>query len=154
MKGKRRPKKCFCGALIIPDKKVGSRQKTCGLKDCQRELKRRNNERWRKSNPGYWRDDHARVKAWQDKHPGHLKEYRKSHPEYVRKCREAQKRRDRSKRLHLDIQDKIKRQAPDIIAQLLDKAHLDNLDKQAKTVIKPLETALLLGLLTSLTNQS
>ena len=109
MKGKRRPKKCFCGALIIPDKKVGSRQKTCGLKDCQRELKRRNNERWRKSNPSYWRDDHARLKAWQDKHPGHLKEYRKSHPEYVRKCREAQKRRDRSKRLHLDIQDKIKR---------------------------------------------
>ena len=109
MKGKRRPKKCFCGTIVIPDKKIGSRQKTCGSKDCQRELKRRNNERWRKNNPCYWRDDHARLKAWQDKHPGHLKEYRKSHPEYVSKGREAQKRRDRSKRLHLDIQAKIRR---------------------------------------------
>ncbi len=68
--------------------------------------------------------------------------------------REGRKRRDRSKRIRFDIQDKIRRQAPDIIAQLLDKAHLGNLDKQAKTVIKPLEPILLLALLTSLTNQS
>jgi hypothetical protein len=148
MKGKRRPKKCFCGALIIPDKKVGSRQKTCGLKDCQRELKRRNNERWRKSNPSYWRDDHARLKAWQDKHPGHLKEYRKSHPEYVSKGREAQKLRDRSKRLHLNLQDKITKQKPNIITQLWDKSRLDNPDKQGKMVIKPMETEFLLSLLT------
>jgi hypothetical protein len=68
--------------------------------------------------------------------------------------REARKRRDRSKRIHLDIQNKIRRQAPDIIAQLWDKTRLDNLDIQAETVIKPLETACLLGLLTFLTNQS
>lgn len=154
MKGKRRPKKCFCGATIIPHKKVGSRQKTCGSKDCQRELKRRNNERWRKSNPDNWRNDYARVKAWLDSHPGHLNGYRKSHPEYVSKCREAQKRRDRSKKLHLDIQDKIRRQAPDIIAQLWDKSHLDNLDIQDEIVIKPLETIFLLSLLPYFTNQS
>jgi hypothetical protein len=51
-------------------------------------------------------------------------------------------------------QDKRRRQAPDIIAQLWDKTRLDNLDIQAETVIKPLETVSLLGLLTSLTNQS
>ena len=46
--------------------------------------------------------------------------------------REARKRRDRSKRIHLDIQDKIRRQAPDIIAQLWDKTRLDNLDIQVQ----------------------
>jgi len=147
MKGKSKPKKCFCGAIIIPDKKVGSRQKTCGSEDCQRELKRRNNARWRKSNPDNWLNDYARVKAWLDAHPGHLKGFRKSHPEYVRQGREAQKCRDRSKRLHLDIEAKIRRQAPEIIAQLWDKSHLDNLDIQDETVIKPLETILLLSLL-------
>jgi hypothetical protein len=68
--------------------------------------------------------------------------------------REGRKRWDRSKRIRFDIQDKIRRQAPDIIAQLWDKTHLGNLDIQAETVIKPLETIFLLGLLTSLTNQS
>jgi len=147
VKGESRPKKCFCGAIIIPDKKVGSRQKTCGSKDCQQELKRRNNARWRKSNPDHWRDDYPRVKAWLDAHPGQLKGYRKSHPEYVSKCREAQKRRDRSKKLHLDIQAKIRRQAPDIIDQLWDKSHLNSLDIQDEAVIKPLEIILLLSLL-------
>ncbi|MCL4415646.1 MAG: hypothetical protein M1365_02925, partial [Actinobacteria bacterium] len=132
--------------IIIPDKKVGSRQKTCGSKECQQELKRRNNARWRKNNPDHWRDDYVRLKTWLEKHPDHLKGYRKSHPEYVSKCRDAQKRRDRSKRLHLDIQAKIRRQAPDIINQLWDKSHLDNLDKD-EAVIKPLETILLLSLL-------
>ena len=63
MKEKIKRKKCFCGALIIPDKKVGSRQKTCGSKDCQKELKRRNNERWRKDNPDHWHNDYARVEG-------------------------------------------------------------------------------------------
>jgi len=154
MKGKSKPKKCFCGAIIIPQKKVGSRQKTCGAEDCQRELKRRNNARWRKNNPDNWLNDYTRVKAWLDAHPGHLQGYRKSHPEYVSKGREAQKLRDRSKRLHLDIQDKIRRHLPDIIAQLWNKTHLDNLDIQDETAIKPLETIFLLSLLPEFTNRS
>jgi len=154
MKGKGKRKKCFCGAIIIPHKKVGSRQKTCGSKECQRELKRRINARWRKNNPDNWRNDYPRVKAWGDAHPGHQKEYRKSHPEYVSKNREAQRCRDRSKRLHLDIQDKIRRQAPDIIDQLWDKLHLDNLDKQDDKLIKSLEAAFLLSLLPSSTKRS
>jgi len=154
MKGKSRPKKCFCGAIIIPDKKVGSRQKTCGSKECQQELKRRNNARWRKNNPDHWRNDYARVKTWLDAHPGHLKGYRKSHPEYVNKCRDSQKRRDRSKKLHLDIQAKMKRQAPDIIDKLWNKSHSANLDIQGKTVINSLEAVLLLGLPPKFTNRS
>ncbi len=145
MKGKIQRKKCFCGAVIIPHRKVGPRQKTCGAKECQRELKRRNNARWRKNNPDMCRNDYPRVKAWLDKHPGHLKKYRKSHPEYVEKCREAQRRRDRSKKLHLAIQDKIKRQTPDVIDQLWDKAHSENLDIQGGPGIKELEAVFLLG---------
>jgi predicted ATP-dependent endonuclease of OLD family len=148
MKRKGKRKRCLCGTIIIPNKKIGTRQKTCGSKDCQRELKRRNNARWRKNNPSYWRDDHVRLKAWQDKNPGYLKEYRKSHPEYVSKGREAQKLRDRSKRLHLDIQDKISKQAPDIIAQLWDKSRSDHPDTQGKMAMKPLEALFLLSLLT------
>jgi hypothetical protein len=145
MKRQGKPQKCFCGVVIIPHRKVGSRQKTCGAKECQRELKRRNNARWRKSNPDHWLDDYDRVKAWLDAHPGHLKGYRKSHPEYVEKCREAQRRRDRSKKLHLDIQDRIKRQTSEIIDQLWDKVHSDNLDIQGADGIKSLEALFLLG---------
>jgi len=134
MKGKRRPKKCFCGALIILIRKSVPVRRLVVWKTAS----------------GSWSGETMSaggrvilvigamiMPAWRHGRitSGHLKEYRKSHPEYVRKCREAQKRRDRSKRLHLDIQDKIKRQAPDIIDQLLDKAHLGNLDKQAKTGI-------------------
>ncbi|MGV8058816.1 MAG: hypothetical protein AB2L12_12445 [Smithellaceae bacterium] len=154
MKGKSKPQKCFCGATIIPDKKIGCRQKTCGSKECQRELKRRNNAHWRKSNPEHWRNDYPRLKAWLDAHPGHLKEFRKSHPEYVSKCRESQRRRDRSKKIRLDIQAKIRRQAPDIIDQLWNKSHSGNLDIQGKAVISSLEAVLLLGLPPKSTNRS
>jgi hypothetical protein len=148
MKRKGRPKRCFCGTIIISNKKIGSRQKTCGSKDCQRELKRRNNARWRKNNPDHWCNDYARVKTWLDEHPGHLEGYRKSHPEYVSKGREAQKLRDRSKRLRSNLQDKITKQTPNIIAQLWDKSRLDNPDTQGKMTMKPLEAVFLLSLLT------
>ena len=148
MKKNGKPRRCLCGTIIIPNKKIGSRQKTCGSKACQRELKRRNNARWRKNNPNHWRNDYARVKAWLDTHPGHLKEYRKSHPEYVRKCRETQRLRDRSKRLQLNLQDKITKQAPEIINQLWDKSQSKNPNTQGRTAIKPLETAFLLSMLT------
>jgi hypothetical protein len=148
MKRKGKRKRCFCGTIIIPNKKIGSRQKTCGSKDCQRELKRRNNARWRKNNPDHWLNDYARVKTWLDEHPGHLEGYRKSHPEYVSKGREAQKLRDRSKRLRSNLQDKITKQTPNIIAQLWDKSRLDNPDTQGKMTMKPLEAVFLLSLLT------
>jgi hypothetical protein len=145
MKEKIKRKKCFCGKVIIPHRKVGSRQKTCGAKVCQKELKRRNNARWRKNNPGHWCNDYPRVKVWRDANPEYQREYRKSHPEYVEKCREAQRRRDRSKRLHLAIQDKIRRQTPDVIDQLWKKAHSDNLDIQGDKGMKSLEALFILG---------
>ena len=59
--------------------------------------------------------------------------------------REAQKFRNGSIAIHLDIQDKIRRQVPDIIYLLWNKSHLNNLDIQDELVIKPLETTFLLA---------
>ena len=98
-------KKCpYCPRFFTPHVKVGSRQKTCGRPECKKALKAGNNKRWRQKNPAYYLDDYSRVKEWLDQHPGYLKQYRQTHPEYVGKNREAQRFRDRKKKLHLDIQ--------------------------------------------------
>ena len=123
-------KRCrYCKRLFIPDPRVGDRQKTCGDPLCQKTHKVENNTNWRVRNPDYFRNDYPRVKQWLDQHPGYLKQYRESHPEYVKKNRESQRVRDRSKRLCLDIQAEIKRQAPEITNQLWELPHLDIQDK-------------------------
>ena len=95
---------CICATSFLPRRTVGDRQKTCGNPSCQRSHKQNANARWRSNNPQYSRDDYPRVRTWLDQHPGYLTQYRHDHPEYVRKNREAQKRRDRQGRVHLDIQ--------------------------------------------------
>jgi hypothetical protein len=59
--------------------------------------------------------------------------------------RETQKILNGSIAIHLDIQDKIRRQVPDIIYLLWNKSHLNNLDIQDEIVIKPFKTTLLLA---------
>jgi hypothetical protein len=59
--------------------------------------------------------------------------------------KEPQKFRNGSIAIHLDIQDKIRRQVPDIIYLLWNKSHLNNLDIQDEIVIKPFKTTLLLA---------
>jgi hypothetical protein len=49
----------------------------------------------------------------------------------MKKNREAQRLRDRSKKLRLDIQAEIKRQAPEITSQLWNLPHLDIQDEIA-----------------------
>ena len=98
-------KRCrYCKRLFIPDPRVGERQKTCGEPHCQKAHKAENNTRWRRRNPDYFRNDYLRVKEWLDHHPGYLEAYRQSHPHYVTRNREAQRIRDRGKKLRLDIQ--------------------------------------------------
>lgn len=138
----KRKRCCYCKSLFIPDPRVGQRQKTCGDHLCQKAHKAQNNARWRKRNPDYARNDYPRLKEWLDQHPGYLKEYRQTYPEYVKKNREAQRLRDRSKKLRLDIQDEIKRQAPEITNQLW---HLPHLDIQDEIPVKPLEMTFLLS---------
>jgi hypothetical protein len=98
-------KECpLCHILFTPHVKVGSRQKTCRKPECKKELKAENNKRWWQENSDHYSDDYPRLKQWLDQHPGYLKQYRQNHPEYVQKNREAQRHRDQSKRLRLDIQ--------------------------------------------------
>lgn len=148
MKRKRCP---YCKKLFIPDPRVGKRQKTCGYGPCQKAHKMKNNVRWRRRNPDYFRDDYPRVKQWLDQHPGYLKQYRKSHPEYVKKNHESQKVRDRRKSLCLDIQAEIKSQLPEITNKLWDLPHLDI---QAEISVQPPEMTLLFSKLPCLDIQA
>jgi hypothetical protein len=80
------------------------------------------------------------VKAWLDLHPGYLRKYRQSHPAYVENNRRAQKLRDRQRKLHLDIQAKLKRQPAEIIDRLW---NLPDLDIQDEVNLQPLEITFL-----------
>ena len=134
-------KQCpYCQNSFIP--RGGQRQKTCGSCSCQKALKKDNNARWRKNNPDCCRSDYPRVKACLDLHPDYLRHYRQTHPAYVDKNRCAQKLRDRQRRLHLDIQAKLKRQPPEVIEQLW---NLTDLDIQDELSLQPLEITLLLS---------
>ena len=138
-------KECpYCHIFFTPHVKVGVRQKTCGASECKKALKAENNRRWRQRNLDYYRDDYSRVKQWLDQHPGYLKQYPQSHPEYAQKNRETQRVRDRSKRLRLDIQAQLRKQAPEITEQLWD---LSDLDIQDQLCIKPLEMTFLFSIL-------
>lgn len=133
--------KCpYCKTSFTPHVKVGARQKTCGSPECKKALKSENNKRWRRRNADCCQNDYPRVKEWLDQNPGYLKQYRQDHPEYVQKNREAQRVRDRSKKLRLDIQAQLKRQASKITENLRDSS---NLDIQAQLSIKPIEMTLL-----------
>jgi len=134
-------KKCpYCKTNFTPHVKVGARQKTCGSSACKKALKSENNKRWRQRNADCCQNDYPRVKEWLSQNPGYLKEYRQDHPEYVQKNREAQRVRDRSKKLRLDIQAQLKRQTSQITEDLRDSS---NLDIQAHLGIKPIEMTLL-----------
>ncbi|MBT7716312.1 MAG: hypothetical protein HN745_31695 [Deltaproteobacteria bacterium] len=137
-------KKCpYCKTQFTPHPKVGNRQITCGEPACKTDLKSDNNGKWRQKNPDYHRD-YPRVKGWLEQKPGYLKGYRESHPEYVEKNREAQRVRDRRKKLRLDIQAQLKRQTPEITNQLWETS---NLDIQAQLDAKPLEITFVLSTL-------
>ena len=134
-------KKCpYCKISFFPHPKVGSRQKTCGSPECKKALKSENNKRWRQRNPDCCQNDYPRLKEWLAQNLGYLKNYRQGHPEYVQKNRESQRVRERRKKLHLDIQAQLKRQASRITASLRDSS---NLDIQAHLGIKPIEITVL-----------
>jgi hypothetical protein len=124
---------------------VGARQKTCGNPICQRILKENNNAQWRLNNPNYSKNDYGRVKACLDKNPGYLKRYRQDHPEYVQKNRDAQRRRDRARKLNLDIQAKLNRQPSEIMNQLAIAPPSSHLDIQAEFILEPIEITFLLS---------
>ena len=145
MQGKRETCGIICSHSFIPHPKVGARQKTCGNPACQRIHKKNNNAQWRLKNPDYSKNDYTRVKACLEKNPGYLKRYRQAHPEYVQKNRDAQRRRDRTRKLNLDIQAKLNRQPAAIINQLEIAPPYSHLDIQAEFILEPIEITCLLS---------
>lgn len=144
-------KECpYCKTHFTPHVKVGKRQKTCGKPACKSALKSDNNRKWRQRNPDYYSKGYSRLKDWLEENPGYLKRYRGSHPEYVKKNREAQRVRDRRKKLRLDIQAQLKGQIPMITNELWESP---NLDINAQLDAKPLEITFLFSTLPCLDMQ-
>ncbi len=147
-------KECpYCKTHFTPHPKVGERQITCGEPACKAALKSDNNRKWRQRNPDYYNKGYSRLKDWLEENPGYLKRYRGSHPEYVKKNREAQRVRDRRKKLRLDIQAQLKGQIPEITNQLWESSNLPNLDINAQLDVKPLEITFVLSTLPCLDMQ-
>ena len=144
MQGKRKTC-CICPTSFIPHRKLGDRQKTCGDPECQRTNKRNNDARWRRNNSKCTQNDYPRVKAWLDEHSGYLKQYRQDHPEYIQKNRAAQKRRDRQRKVRLDIQAKLNRQPSEIVEQSKRISTVSHLDIQDEFILKPLEITFILS---------
>ncbi len=115
----------YCERFLTVNPRVKKRRKTCGSSSCQKALNRENSARWRREHPDSCHPDYPRVKLWLQKHAGYLQRYRQTHPDYVEKNRQAQRRRDRRKKLHLDIRNKIKNQPPEMIDQLWESSDLD-----------------------------
>ncbi|NIR51774.1 MAG: hypothetical protein GWN55_02650 [Phycisphaerae bacterium] len=65
-----------CHAAFEPDPRVGDRQRVCKQLRCQRERKRRTQQRWLAANPDYFKGQYWRLKEWLQTHPDYLKNYR------------------------------------------------------------------------------
>lgn len=71
-------KQCaICKQSFEPHPCVAKRQYVCASISCQRERKRRSQQKWVKQNPGYFDGRYDNTKAWLADHPGYLKEYRR-----------------------------------------------------------------------------
>ncbi|HXW69443.1 MAG TPA: hypothetical protein VEJ88_07515 [Dissulfurispiraceae bacterium] len=58
-------KRCeYCGRYFIPDKRVGNRQRSCGMAECKRQRKQSAQKAWTLKNPGYFNDRYPYVKEW------------------------------------------------------------------------------------------
>jgi hypothetical protein len=59
-------KRCmYCGRYFTPDRRIGDRQKACKRESCRAERKKKAQETWRRSNPGYFNNHYTDyVKPW------------------------------------------------------------------------------------------
>ena len=70
-------KRCACcGRFFCPHNRVGARQKNCNRSECQKERRRRQQEKWRKENAGYFTDRYEYLKEWRSAHSDYQKDWR------------------------------------------------------------------------------
>jgi len=70
-------KRCVCcGRFFRPHNRVGNRQKNCKRAECQKERRRRQQEKWRKANVGYFTGRYEYLKEWRKANPDYQKDWR------------------------------------------------------------------------------
>ena len=92
-------KRCpYCQGLCTPSH-FRPRQQVCSRPGCQRRRRRDYHRAKQGSDPEYRQVCLDSQKKWRDLHPGYQKDYRERHPEYAERNRQAQRARDRKRRL-------------------------------------------------------
>jgi hypothetical protein len=74
-------------------------QIVCGSPDCQRHHRRDYHRRKMETDPVYHQVCRDSQQKWRAQHPDYPRQYRQTHPELVERNRQAQRRRDRRRRL-------------------------------------------------------
>ena len=70
-------KRCVCcGRFFRSDNRVGNRQKCCGRKECRKKHQKAQQQKWRESNPDYFRGRSEYVKKWRERNPEYQKRWR------------------------------------------------------------------------------
>lgn len=96
-----------CHITFEPDPRVKERQKVCKNLRCQREHKRRAQQRWLARNPDYFKNDYPRLKEWLKTHPDYLRNYRAS-------------KRTAAPETRFDIQDELITSENKVLSKVLD----------------------------------
>jgi hypothetical protein len=98
-------RKCkACGGCFSP-RPQNPEQQFCSKRVCQRERKRRWQQRKRATDADY-RDNQAQAgKRWAQAHPDYWRRYRRDHPDYTASNRALQRERDRRRRQNLAKMD-------------------------------------------------
>ena len=86
-----------CGQAFRPRAQV-PHQRYCGLAACQRERRRRWQQRKLEADPDYHANQVRAQRAWADGNSAYWREYRAKHPDYTDRNRLEQRRRDRRRR--------------------------------------------------------
>ena len=75
-------KRCaFCGRFFRPNIHVGNRQISCKRPECQKKRRQAQQQKWRKTNPGYFQGRYEYLKQWRSVNPNYQKRWRASKPE-------------------------------------------------------------------------
>lgn len=91
-------KRCkACGEDFRPHPQVPM-QTYCSTSECQRERRRRSQQKKRLDDPNYLGNDSDYNKYWATKNLDYWKRYRESHPDYVDRNRQMQQNRNQKQR--------------------------------------------------------
>ena len=67
-----RQKRCeFCGRFFTVDRRLCTRQRSCGRPECRRARKRASQAAWLKKNPDYFKGRSDNTRQWRHAHPGY-----------------------------------------------------------------------------------